>query len=298
MKITAINTINNISFAQKTNFVFPKNDEDVFVKSTPKEHISFFDITNNKRKFEISDYKTLSKKEIESRKKLATEQLIYDVEENIYAGSLVKKYLDKTYGKNKYIFACIGNSPAGIGRVLEFMGVETKYFPATNFRAFPYISNYLDNHPKAENKYLSFLHNQGISEENIKNNDKTILFVDYTHRGDTLKCFEEFIKNRAKIDNEKIKYISLNDILTESLPVKDLNDDYFRLCDYMTRFLAAATISEYAGIPHLQIEEFENIDEIFNKKNDLTTNLFNLILIDKLNKKGKLKENPLNKDSL
>ena len=133
---------------------------------------------------------------------------------------------------------------------------------------------------------------------NIKNNDKTVLFVDYTHRGDTLECFESFIKNRAKIDDEKVEYISLNTLMTEALPVIDFNEDYFRLCDYMTTYLACGEISKYAGIPHLKVEDFKDIDEIFNKKNDLTTNLFNLLVIDKLKKQGKLKENPLNKNSL
>lgn len=297
MKISAINTINKITFNKKIPSVSMRG-QDIFVKSTPTEYKSFFEITNSKRKFDISDYKKLSKREIESRKKLASEQTIYAVEENIYAGKLVKKYLDKTYGKDKYVFACIGTSPAGIGRVLEFMGVETKYFPATNFRAYPYISDYLDKNPKSENNYLSYLKEQGIDEEKIKNNNKTILFVDYTHRGDTLECFENFIKNRAKIDDEKVKYLSLNDILTESLPVKDFNEDYFRLCDYTSTYLACAKMEDFAGVPHLNVEQFEDMDEIINKHNDLQTNLFNLLVIDELNKQGILKENPQNKESL
>lgn len=297
MKISAINSIKNNYFIKNKPVSF-KQGQDVFVKSAPTEYKSFFEIINKKRKFDISDYKSLSPREIESKKRLADESLTYAVEENIFAGNLVKDYLDKTYGKDKYVFACIGTSPSGIGRVLEFSGVETKYLPVTNFRAYTYISDYLDKNPDAENKYLSFLKTQGIDEKTIKNNDKTVLFVDYTHRGDTLECFECFIKNRAKIDDKKVEFISLNDLMTEALPVKDYTEDYFRLCDYMTSYLAAAKISEYAGVPHLRLEEFKDMDEIINEYNDLPTNLFNLLVIDELNKQGKLIENPKNKKSI
>ena len=297
MKISAINTIKNNYFTQNRPVSF-KQGQDIFVRSSKKSPKTFEEIINNKRKFEISDYKSLKPSQIEEAKKLADDTTIYTVEENLFAGKLVKKYLDKTYGKNKYVFACIGTSPSGIGRVLEFMGVETKYFPATNFRAYQYISDYLDKNPETENKYLSFLYEQGINEENIKNNNKTILFVDYTHRGETLKCFENFIKNRAKIDNKKIEYVSLNDIFTESLPVKDFNEDYFRLCDYLTSYLAYGRMAEYAGIPHLELEQFKDIDTIINKNTEEAPALFNLLLIDELKKQGKLKENPKNRRSL
>ena len=299
MKISAINTIKNITFSKTVkNPVSFKQGQDIFVRSSKKSPKTFEEIINNKRKFEISDYKSLKPSQIEEAKKLADGGVICTVEENLFAGKLVKKYLDKTYGKDKYVFACIGTSPSGIGRVLEFMGVETKYFPVSNFRAYAGINNYLDDNPEAENKYLSFINEQGINDEKINKNDKTVLFVDYTDRGHTLERFELFMKERAKVDNKKIKYVSLNDILTESLPVKDFNEDYFRLSAYMTTFLACGQIAQYAGIPHLEVEQFENIDSIFNKNTEKKPALFNLLLMDKLKKQGKLKENPLNKDSL
>lgn len=297
MKISAINTIKNITFSKTvSNPVSFKQGQDIFVKSSPTK--TFKQIIENKRKFDISDYKSLSPSQIKEAKELADEGVIYTAEENLYAGELVKNYLDKTYGKDKYVFACIGTSPSGIGRVLEFMGVETKYFPATNFRAYQWINDYLDENSEAENKYLSFINEQGINEEEINKKDKTILFVDYTDRGDTLERFELFMKERAKIDNEKIKYISLNDILTGCLPVRAFNEDYFRLSGYMTTFLTCGEIEKYAGIPHLRVQDFKDIDIIFNKNTGKKPALYNLLLMEKLNEQGKLKENPLNKDSL
>ena len=67
MRISAINPIRNNYFINNRPVSF-KQGQDIFVKTT--EQKSFMEIINEKRKFDISDYKTLSNKEIERRKKL------------------------------------------------------------------------------------------------------------------------------------------------------------------------------------------------------------------------------------
>lgn len=66
------------------------------------------------------------KKEIISK---APEEIEEAVMDNIYLADDLKKYLDKKYGENGYIFASIGTPPSLVAKVFEYMGVETKYLP-------------------------------------------------------------------------------------------------------------------------------------------------------------------------
>lgn len=295
MKITAVNTIKNNYFTQNRPVSF-KQGQDTFVKSSQPK--TFEQITQSKRKFDISDYKSLSKKEIKIAKEKANGLTEQAAKDNIFVAEYIKEYLDKIYGEDKYVFACIGTSPSGIGRVLEFMGVETKYFPASDFRDYGRICKVLDNNPKADNTYLSFLNSQGITNEEIENNDKTVLFVDYADRGYTLECFEKFIKGRAKINSKKVKFKDIYHMIGYATKDVESLEKEMRIMKYINKYLVSAAIADYTGVPHLSVYNFENFDKVLKENDLMSSKLYNLLIIDELNNKGKLKENPLNKNSL
>ena len=303
MKISPINTIKNISFQQRmqNNQIAFKQGLDIFCRKTESPKIDLPHKISRKRKFEISDYKSLKPEQIEKIKANLPTKIKKAVSENMFTGELLKNYFDEIYGEDKYIFACIGTSPAGIGRVMEFSGVETKYLPISSFRgSSDYNRDRLERFPKEKEKYISFLKNNGITPEEIEKNDKTILFTDYTSTGDTLKSFEVIVREKAGIgDSDKIKFLSLNDELAKADSHFNLQPKKsIRINDYINQYLTCGEIYLYGGVPHLQIFDFKDVNKIIKKPTTEEAKLFNFGIIDKLNKQGKLKENPLNKNSL
>ena len=67
---------------------------------------------------------------------------------------------------------------------------------------------------------------------------------------------------------------------------------------YINKYLVSAAIADYTGVPHLSVYNFEFFDKILKENDLMSSKLYNLLIIDELNNKGKLKENPLNKNSL
>lgn len=304
MKIQAINTYNPIkklSFSKKVdNPVSTKLGSDVFIREIEviKELPARI---KNSRKFDISTFNKLSNEEIEitrdkvfsSTKKAATE--------SIFVGNLFKNYLDETYGKDKYIFACIGTSPSGIGRVLEFSGVETKYFPISNFSSDAYLTRgYLEQEKKGVAKYVSFLKKQGISPKEVKKSDKDILFFDYGVSKRTLRNFEALVRENAKIDSSrKVKFIDINDVFIDIHKRYNLDEENAsRLLDYIKKYITLSEISDYTGIPHLVVADFKDMDKIIKNYQKEEAKLFNFCIIDELKNQGKLKENSKNKKSI
>ncbi len=294
MRIQAINTIRNNYFKQNRPVSF-KQEQDAFIKnSQPK---TFEQFAQSKRKFDISDYKSLSEKEIKIAKEKATDLTKNAAKDSIVIANILKKNLDKTYGENNYILACIGTSPSGLGRVLEFSGVETKYIPLSNFKGDERsIFKRLTQNKKGEEKYISFLKEQNVIPTN-EENEKTILFIDYTHTGESLENFEAFIKKRCNIQHNRIKFLDLEKTLHQTS--KDsIFEEESNIFDYIFKYCICCMIEDLTGVPHLDISDFKNIDKKLKEETNIQAKLFNLIIIDELNKQGKLKENPLNKNSL
>lgn len=302
MKISAINTIKNITLPKITtqNVTF-KQSMDIFVHKNKEAKIELPQEIKNKRKFEIPDYKSLSTEQIEHIKTQIPAKTKKAAKESIFTGEILKNYLDEIYGKDKYIFACIGTSPSGIGRFMEFSGIETKYFPISGFKGdVDYARNRLNRFPKETEKYLSFLKKQGITSDEIENSDKTILFVDYTSTGETLKNFEMLVREKANIGNSsKIKFLDIKEEIAKADSLFNLNPkNNLRINDYITKYMCSAEICDYTGIPHLQIFDFKQINKIIKNHKSEDAKLFNFAIIDELNLQGKLKENPLNKKSI
>ena len=302
MKISAINTIKNITYKKFTNKpVSFKQGIDIFVHEKKETEINLPCKIKDKKKFDINDYNKLSTTQIEEIRENLPTDVKKAVKETIFTGKLLKDYFDEIYGEDKYIFACIGTSPSGIGRFMEFSGVETKYFPITGFRGdIDYACNRLNRYPKETEKYLSFLKEKGITPEEIEKNNKIILFTDYTSTGETLNNFEMIVRERAGIgDSDKIKFLAINDELAKADSHFKLNHKKsLRINDYINKYLTSAKICDFTGIPHLQIFDFKNTNKIIKNHKSDKAKLFNFAIIDELNKQGKLIENPLNKNSL
>ena len=90
MKISAINTIKNNYFTQNRPVSF-KQGQDIFVRSSKKSPKTFEEIAQSKRKFDISDYKSLSKKEIKIAKEKANGLTEQAAKDNIFVAKYIKE---------------------------------------------------------------------------------------------------------------------------------------------------------------------------------------------------------------
>ena len=286
-------------------------NEDVFISTTKKKKDP---IESNKRKLDISDYKSLSEKEIEDFKsKYCDESEIRMATRDVNLAIKFKKSLDEKYGEGNYIFECIGTSPSTIGRVLEFMGVETHYLPISNIRKYQTAEsichNHIDKNKEGKAEYSKFLKSQGISKEEIEKSNKTYLFYDYTVSGTTLNYFKEILKNcfDIPVDNNNVEFRTLNEDFANlfyytvdengvfhNVGSKEKDDCYY----FIRQELEQSRAALYGGIAHLGFFDLEHIADIQKDTTGENSKIFNFLVIDKLNEMGLLKENPANKNSL
>ncbi len=303
MKISAINTINFVkSFTASKNenitgpFIPHNQAGDTFVSQFAVENEIAQKIFNSTKKFSIKNYGNLSEKELEALRNVCKKDIdtSYVAEDNLNTALNLKTYLDEKYGKDKYVFVSIGRSPAGLARVLEFMGIETKYLPISGLRDFTCVSAVM-RRLNGFDEYGDFLKDQGITNEEISDSDKSYLFYDFTHSGRTLEFFKNILTKRYKIKQHNMYFLSLNDDL-----IKASKNNYESLKnneEYINVYLFASRIAQYTGLTELDVKNLFRINGIKNFQSD-EAKKFNFLIIDNLNKLGLLKENPKNKKSL
>lgn len=250
-------------------------------------------IFEEKGKFDIERYKALSKTEKEAIREVSHTAVKLAAQENLDQGLKLKAYLDSFYGKGKYVFVCIGTSPSCLARVMEFSGVETKYLPISGLgRAINYENIKKKILPADE--YINFLHQQGLSNEEIEKSNKHYLFFDYTNSGKTMEFFEQIMSQDFGIDSPMIEYLSLADELQKAnskIFSKDTSEEYIR------KYLNLSYAEHFGGIPHLHYSELSDINETI-KTESQRGKQYNFFIIDALSKRKLAKDNPKNKGVL
>lgn len=243
-------------------------------------------IFSRSQKFNIDDYKSLSRLEKSVLREVnpISKQVALD---SIQVATKIKQKLDKDYGEGKYVFCCIGTSPSGIARVLEFMGVETKYLPISKLNWLPNVSAWREYSDKFSN-YEKFLDEQGISPEKVVNSDKHFLFYDYWQQGMSLIVFEEMMKKHFGLDLPNVSFESVNDLCYRACLENLQEPEYSKR--YIQKYMDDMEIEEFGGVPHLPIENIDKIDECKFHEN-LLAKSFNFFVIDELNRKRLLKKN-------
>ena len=258
-----------------------------------KRNLQAKKILSRTKKFDIDSYNFLSK--AERTVLMATSLHVQDAaKQSVKMGLAVKKHLDERFGDGNYVFVSIGTSPAGIGRVLEFMGVETKYIPISGL-SFCSQNDYYKKFVPLFPKYIDFLDNQGISKEKIEASGKTYLFFDYTRSGRSLKLFQKIMREYFGIDCKNIKYKSF-DYECYSASAKKIDPEKYAV-DYIDFYVNKEHIAEFAGVDHLPLWELDKIErcKTFESEN---SKRFNFLIIDMLKRKKLLKYNPKNRNTL
>ena len=250
-------------------------------------------VTNTKGKFSIDDYERMSETEIKTVKESCSENIQKAAEDNIKMAQILKKFLDEKLGENRYVFVSIGTSPSCIARVFEFSGIETKYLPISGLGKYSSYERFKNNNPVKSAEYEKFLIQQHLSANDIAKSDKTYIFFDYTLSGNSLNNFREIMFNDFRLHSLNVKFRSLNEYL-EMLCEKE--DSTF--CEeYLDKYLKYSRAFLYGGIPHLDCDHMNNIKTCLNFESE-TAKLYNFMIIDYMKKKGLLKYNPKNKNSL
>lgn len=250
-------------------------------------------IFSRSQKFTISDYNSLSKLE-KAVLREACKPYKKAADDSLRVGLKVKDNLDKKYGENGYVFGCIGTSPAGIARVLEFSGVETKYLPISRLNWLESTESWKEHTDKFSN-YENFLKEQGLSKEQVSKSNKEYLFYDYVQQGMSLIVFEKMMKEYFGLDLPNVGFHNLN-YLCYSSCAKNVDPPRYAI-DYVCEYMGNSVIDDFSGVPHLDIIDIDKIDECTHFES-LKAKMFNFTIIDSLARKGLLKENPNNKKSL
>ena len=291
--IKSISAIKTNSVASLSRHFQPLENDSVELSPEARLRAHSNKIFSRMSKFKIQDYKSLSKLE-KSVLRQVNSSVKEAVDDTLKVALKVKEKLDKNYGENNYVFCCIGTSPSGIARALEFMGVETKYLPISQLKA--YYED--DSYRKLEDKfppYQRFLEEQGLGSETVANSDKRYLFYDYIYSGQSLSVFKNMMKEYFGLNLPNVDFHSA-DYLCYSSCAKKIDPPQYAI-DYVHKYMAMAEVEDIGGIPHLPLSEIDKIDECKFYENR-TAKLFNFTLIDALAKKKLLKDNPLNQKSL
>ena len=150
------------------------------------------EILNRFDKIDINAYKTLSTEEIEAVRESCGYDVRMAASYSVDMGIELEKYFSDMFGKDDWTYVSIGNSPAGIGRVLQFMGIETRFLPISNLKNVPSFTD-LSEYDDKFSQYGEFLKEQGLTQEKINETGKTYLFTDYVYTGRSIKTFKKMM---------------------------------------------------------------------------------------------------------
>lgn len=283
---------------------------DFFVESSSLENYhKIRKIVDKVRKVTQKEYKKITSSQMEDFASNCIDKNIKKAaDENVAVGLPLKKFLDEKYGNDKYVFVSIGASPAPIGRVMEFSGVETKYLPISGLREVSDSKQVVES--LGFEDYVKFFKKQGVDRQNISKNDKTYVFYDYSFSGNSLNIFKNLMLDQFDLPKDKVDFRCLNDdilslkkeIGQESFCNTDMLEELFiddpSLARYYVRyFLELSHGSRLGGVGHLNYRNLSKITDTCRHE-DNYAKFYNLMVMDKLSEMGLLKSNSRNKFSL
>lgn len=300
-----IPTPNYQTNVQRQMFNSKKND--VFVKTQPSfSSLNAEDFFKLFKKFELVDYKTISKEQINIlRDDLSLNtRLIEARNAAIVLGNIVKTNLDKLYNPNQYVFISIGRSPAVIGKAIEYRGVDAKYCPISELGSNDLGYDFKDviSHlaPQKVLKYNEYLESINLTNNKIKQSNKHYIFTDRSPTGQTLKNFQILLERpEIGIKSENVHYKDLvselilneKELNNSELPINFENSTFTKkdLIEYYLR----NQIFKVLGYPHIRrlpYNELEKIQIIMDKPYTEECKQMQFALIDYFAQKGLLKE--------
>lgn len=249
-----------------------------------KKHTPSFSLTGTDF-YGIEAYNKLSEAEkIALRLNISNPEQINEV---LHLTDIIENNLKQKY-PNRFKIVGIGRSPSLIIELLKAKGIDATSCPLSNLTNGEYDISGKYSYLKQLNSsditnYKEFLEEAGITAENLQNNGKTTIFVDYTRTGNSLKSFEDLLARKEIGINKKhnIVFLSLNKDLIPDKSYADL-----ALID---KYWENLGIKKYSFMPKLDISDIGKVKEIMkNFKPSEETCKFLLQAIDVMKTSGKI----------
>lgn len=275
----------------------------IFSGKTQKQHPAYAKFLERNSKFSVDDFLSLSEEDRFVIKQEIGLECLLPVCTNVNFARGIKQFLDEKYGNNEYVFVSIGKSPSLIAKVLEYMGVETKYLPMSKLgrkdNQFSDIDSMFLEYKF--DKYGDFMRRQGITAEKLGSESKKYIFYDYTFSGDTLKRFERIMKEKFALPDDKIEFRSLDEDILRLFEGKIIIDDIDAAQEYVETYFNHGVAEKYSiirGLPYTRVDIANYEPDALAKYDEWEPKIFNFLVMDNLNSLGMLQNNPLNSSSL
>lgn len=200
-------------------------------------------------------------------------------EESVFAGQMTKEMYDEKYGKDNYVFVSIGTSPAGIAKVMEYMGADVRYVPVTslNMMSNEELNNFIEK-KKELKEYKDFLNSIGLNKNNIEKSEKHYIFADFTVSGKSLNIASDISKRYFGINSKNVSFESINDKLMDMANAKYTQRDCKRVKRYIVRYMEYSGIEDYCGIPHIHYTNLNSIKRRQEQDKSEEARMFELAL--------------------
>ena len=237
------------SFGNNYGVITPQLDTFIQTKGYPNiKTTHFYRIPKIKRtpksgKFNIQDYKNLSKTE----KEFISENIPNEIKElamvNVGVGIALKQAFDDKYGEGNYKFISLGTSPALTAKVMELMGADVVYLPMS------YAHTTCTKHWLQESPYIDFykgyMENIGLTNENLRKENKRGIICDYTVSGRSLELSEFMLKGPLGLDESLLDTYTMNNLIQNSPYIQeDVKDRY------LNELLKKEKAADYCDVSH------------------------------------------------
>lgn len=242
------------SFGNNYGVITPQLDTFIQTKGYPNiKTTHFYRTPKIKRtpkpaKFTIQDYKNLSKTE----KEFISENIPNEIKElamvNVGVGIALKQAFDDKYGEGNYKFISLGTSPALTAKVMELMGADVVYLPMS------YAHTTCTKHWLQESPYIDFykgyMENIGLTNENLRKENKRGIICDYTVSGRSLELSEFMLKGPLGLDESLLDTYTMNNLIQNSPYIQeDVKDRY------LNELLKKEKAADYCDVPHFSFIE-------------------------------------------
>ena len=271
----------------------PKSQQgkDTFVKQEPpKEPDDPYFVLGKEGKFKVTDYDAINPYSFEFGKLKMDEDVRSAADRSAHLGYMLKKRLDRIYGKDDYVFVSIGVKPSLIAKTFEFQGAETRYLPTSHLRRW-------EQSLKGDDleAYKNFMASQGLSKEAMENSHKKYLFYGYTKGDNRIAEVKKFMIEEVGLPEDKMEFRSLNMDLRDV----NVNDDVIE--GYIDLYLTGVLSDKYSSLAYIPSNNFTQNTfkpEALTRYTDTEVRKFNYLIMDRLNQAEALEESPENDDTL
>lgn len=204
---------------------------------------------------------------------------------SIETGILIKQFLDEVYGADGYSFVSVGTSPAGVARVMEYLGADVKYMPISKLggkfaRLTGDCNDGNDLGEYLSKEYCAYLDSIGLTKSEVEKSGRKPIVCDYCESERTLDKITYYLALTREIP---VSCINMNNIVLRRAEYSKYPE---KVVNYAWKYLRNGAISEFAGVPHLDYKHTEQITELVNKNPSKESKEFDFTLLYQLKNRG------------